>query len=350
MQTFYSEDHRLHHANAELNEGQLMPCFEMPSRADMVLAQVKRTELGPISAPLDYGIEPIKRIHDADFVDFIQTAWPRWSALGREHDMLPLAWPMRRMPMRCPDDIDGQLGYYSFDAGAPLTANSWQAIYSSAQVALSAQAHIVAGAHSAFALCRPPGHHAGIDYMGGYCYLNNAAIAAQAMLDQGARRVAILDVDFHHGNGTQDMFYQRADVLFTSIHGDPRNEYPCFSGYADERGEGVGLGYNLNYPLPAGSNWDAWSRALNDALRQIAGFGADYLVVSLGVAPSLADPISSFKLDSPDYLTMGEMIAKLGLPTLFVMEGGYAVEEIGINAVNVLTAFDATVTAQGEVQ
>jgi len=316
----------------------------------MVLAQVKRTELGPISAPLDYGIEPIKRIHDANFVDFIQTAWPRWSALGREHDMLPLAWPMRRMPMRCPDDIDGQLGYYSFDAGAPLTANSWQAIYSSAQVALSAQAHIAAGAHSAFALCRPPGHHAGIDYMGGYCYLNNAAIAAQAMLDQGARRVAILDVDFPHGNGTQDMFYQRADVLFTSIHGDPRNEYPCFSGYADERGEGVGLGYNLNYPLPAGSNWDAWSRALNDALRQIAGFGADYLVVSLGVDTYLADPISSFKLDSPDYLTMGEMIAKLGLPTLFVMEGGYAVEEIGINAVNVLTAFDATVTAQGEVQ
>ena len=146
------------------------------------------------------------------------------------------------------------------------------------------------------------------------------------------------------------MFYQRADVLFTSIHGDPRNEYPCFSGYADERGEGVGLGYNLNYPLPAGSNWDAWSRALNDALRQIAGFGADYLVVSLGVDTYLADPISSFKLDSPDYLTMGEMIAKLGLPTLFVMEGGYAVEEIGINAVNVLTAFDATVTAQGEVQ
>ena len=350
MQTFYSEDHRLHHANAELNNGQLMPCFEKPSRADMVLEQVKRTGLGPISGPQDFGLAPIKRVHSPDFVDFIQQAWERWSALGREHDMLPLAWPPRRMPPRCPEDIDGQLGYYSFDAGAPLTAGSWQAIYSSAQVALSAQAHLCAGAKSAFALCRPPGHHAGIDYMGGYCYLNNAAIAAQAMLDQGASKVAILDVDFHHGNGTQDIFYQRPDVLFTSIHGDPRNEYPCFAGYADECGEGTGLGYNHNYPLPAGSDWSVWSQALRDALRQIAGFGADYLIVSLGVDTYMADPISSFKLDSPDYLKMGKLIAGLGLPTLFVMEGGYAVEEIGINAVNVLTAFDATVTTQGEAQ
>jgi len=175
--------------------------------------------------------------------------------------------------------------------------------------------------------------------MGGYCYLNNAAIAAQAFLDQGRRKVAILDVDYHHGNGTQDIFYARNDVLFASIHGDPQAEFPFFLGYADETGEGAGLGYNFNYPLPAGSDWTAWSAALDQACERIAGFDADVLVVSLGVDTFKDDPISQFKLDSPNYLAMGERIARLGKPTLFVMEGGYAVAEIGINAVNVLEGF-----------
>ena len=172
--------------------------------------------------------------------------------------------------------------------------------------------------------------------MGGYCFLNNAAIATQAFLDQGARRVAILDVDYHHGNGTQDIFYRRDDVLFASIHGDPRVEYPYFLGYADERGEGAGEGCNHNYPLAHGSGWDLWSAALDDACVRIAGYAPDALVISLGVDTYKEDPISQFRLDSPDYLRMGERIARLGLPTLFIMEGGYAVEAIGINAVNVL--------------
>lgn len=339
MRTIFSEMHRLHHGQAELNNGQLMPCFEMPTRADMVLERVKSTGLGPVMAPEDYGVGPLKRVHDAEYVDFLAAAWSRWTEIGRTHDMLPLAWPPRRMPSRRPDDIDGQLGFYSFDAGAPINAGTWQAAYHGAQVALTAQQRIAAGERSCFALCRPPGHHAGVDYMGGYCYLNNAAIATQALLDGGATRVAILDVDFHHGNGTQDIFYQRPDVLFLSIHGDPRCEYPCFAGYADEKGEGLGRGFNFNYPLPAGSDWSAWSQALEDCLRIAAGFGADALVVSLGVDTFENDPISSFKLNSEDYLRMGQRIARLGLPTLFVMEGGYAVEEIGINAVNVLTAF-----------
>lgn len=341
MRTFYSEAHRLHHCNAELNEGQLMPCFEMPSRADMVLDRVKHTNLGQILEPDDFGLAPLTRVHSEQYVEFLSNAWGRWSALGREHDMLPLAWPPRRNVARCPEDIDGQLGFYSFDAGAPMNAGTWQAAYQGAQVALSALACINQGEKAAFALCRPPGHHAGIDYMGGYCYLNNAAIAAQAALDAGASRVAVLDVDFHHGNGTQDIFYQRPDVLFTSLHGDPRREYPCFTGYSDERGEGAGLGFNFNYPLPPGSDWAAWSQALSDAMRVIAGYQPDTLIVSLGVDTFKDDPISSFKLNSDDYLRLGEQLALLGLPTLFVMEGGYAVEEIGINAVNVLTAFDA---------
>jgi len=340
VKTFYSDDHRLHHANAELNDGQLVPVFEKPSRADMVLARVQSVELGPVLPPEAIGVGAIKRVHSADYVDFLHDAWAEWSALGRTNDMLPLAWPPRRVQARCPKDIDGKLGFYSFDAGAPLTATSWQAIYAGSQVALTAQHAMATGDRAAFALCRPPGHHAGIDYMGGYCYLNNAAIAAQAFLDGGMQKVVVLDVDYHHGNGTQDIFYQRPDVLFLSIHGDPQTEYPCYTGYADERGEGAGVGYNFNYPLPVGSDWAAWSRALQDALRVAAGYGAEAVVVSLGVDTFADDPISQFKLRSDDYLTMGEMIAKLGLPTLFVMEGGYAVEEIGINAVNVLQGFE----------
>jgi len=177
--------------------------------------------------------------------------------------------------------------------------------------------------------------------MGGYCYLNNAAIAAQAFLDQGHKKVAILDVDYHHGNGTQSIFYERSDVLFTSIHGHPEAEFPFFLGYEDELGEGAGEGFNFNYPLAAGSGWDTWSAALEQACKEIESYGADIIVVSLGVDTFKDDPISQFKLDSPDYLAMGKRIAGLGKPTLFVMEGGYAVEEIGINAVNVLEGFES---------
>lgn len=336
MKTFYSEQHRLHHANAELNDGQLMPCFEKPARADMVLQQVRQAELGPVLDPEDWGEAPLRRVHAGDYIDFLKGAWERWHALGREHDMLPLAWPSRRSTPKRPEDIDGQLGYYSFDAGAPLTATTWQAIYSGAQVSVSAARQLQQGEQHAFALCRPPGHHAGIDFMGGYCYLNNAAIAAQYLLDHGARRVAILDVDYHHGNGTQDIFWQRPDVLMMSLHADPRHEFPFFAGHADERGAGPGTGYTVNYPLPAGTDWAQWSQALQDALRTIHGYGPDALVISLGVDTFESDPISQFRLKHEDYLRMGEMIGQAGLQTLFVMEGGYAVEEIGINAVNVL--------------
>ncbi|MCY1329194.1 Acetylpolyamine amidohydrolase 2 [compost metagenome] len=341
MLTIYSDDHRLHHGQHELIDGQFTPCYEKPSRADMVLDRVKAVNLGDIQTPRDFGLEPILRVHSEGFVRFLQHAWRDWLATGRTHDMLPIAWPTRRLRQKEPDCIDGRLGYYSFDAGAPITAGTWQAITSSVNVALTGLAELSRGAGPVFSLCRPPGHHASADYMGGYCFFNNAAIAAQAALDQGAGRVAILDVDYHHGNGTQDIFYDRADVLFTSIHGDPRFEYPYFLGYADEKGLGVGEGYNFNYPLASGSDWSVWSLALQAAIRQIRAYAPDLLIVSLGVDTFKEDPISQFKLDSPDYLRMGEHIAALGLPTLFVMEGGYAVEEIGINAVNVLQGFES---------
>jgi acetoin utilization deacetylase AcuC-like enzyme len=199
---------------------------------------------------------------------------------------------------------------------------------------------VAAGDRSAYALCRPPGHHAGRAVFGGYCFLNNAALAAQHLLDDGARRVAVLDIDYHHGNGTQDIFYRRADVLFASIHADPRTEYPFYLGHADETGDGAGEGFNLNLPLAAGATSAQWFAALETACIRIAGFGADALVVSLGVDTFAGDPLSRFALQSADFLRIGERIAHLGLPTAFVFEGGYSVAEIGINVVNVLEGFE----------
>ena len=177
--------------------------------------------------------------------------------------------------------------------------------------------------------------------MGGYCFLNNAAVAAQTLLDQGAKRVVVLDVDYHHGNGTQSIFYQRADVLFISIHGDPLTEYPFYLGHADERGEGAGLGFNLNLPLPAGSSVAKWFAALDAACARISQYAPDALVVSLGLDTYVGDPISQFALATEDFSTLGRRLAGLGLPTALVLEGGYAATELGANALQVIHGFEA---------
>ncbi|WP_018152370.1 histone deacetylase family protein [Leeia oryzae] len=341
MLSIYSDTHRLHHGQAELMDGKLQPCFEMPSRADMVLERVKKVGLGDVRGPDEFGKSPLLRVHSAAYVQFLETAWAQWSALGRTHDALPLVWPVRGLRTdRIPTDIDGQLGYFAMDAGVPITAGTWEAIRQSANVALTAMQAMVNGEQSAFALCRPPGHHAAADYMGGYCYLNNVAIAAQGFLDRGAKKVAILDVDYHHGNGTQSIFYDRSDVMFVSIHGDPLVEYPHFLGFADEYGAGPGFGFNHNYPLPHGSDWKVYEAALADSVRKLKVYAPDVLLISLGVDTFKDDPISQFKLENDDYLKMGQYIKDIGCPTLFVMEGGYAVEDIGINAVNVLLGYE----------
>ena len=184
-----------------------------------------------------------------------------------------------------------------------------------------------------------PSPHAGADFFGGYCFLNNAALAAQHLRHQGCQRVAVLDIDYHHGNGTQAIFYQRADVYFTSIHGDPHTEYPFYLGYADERGAAAGLGCNRNFPLPRGTGFTVWREALDQAVQGLARFGAQALVVSLGLDTFDGDPVAGFGLQSDDYLTVGSDLAKAGLPTVFVFEGGYAVAALGVNAVNVLQGF-----------
>ncbi|MEI8158886.1 MAG: histone deacetylase family protein, partial [Burkholderiales bacterium] len=228
---------------------------------------------------------------------------------------------------------------YSFDAGTPFTAGTWVAARAGANCALSAAQRLLLGDRASFALSRPPGHHAGADFFGGYCFLNNAALAAQHLRAAGMVKVAVLDIDYHHGNGTQAIFYERPDVLFVSIHGDPRTEYPFYLGHADERGFGAGLGANLNLPLPRGTGFAVWSQALDTALCAIGEFGANALVVSLGLDTFVGDPISGFTLGSDDYLQVGRRIAAARLPTAFVFEGGYAVAEVGVNAVNVLEGF-----------
>jgi acetoin utilization deacetylase AcuC-like enzyme len=340
MRTFYSSDHRLHHG-VELKDGVISASFEEPARAETVLARVQSTQLGEVASPTRYDAGHYVGAHSEAYVGFLAGAWDEWQATGRPGQALPLVWPVRGLPStRMPDFIDGKLGFFSMDAGAPINAGTWDAVRASADCALSGIDALAAGASGAFALCRPPGHHAGHAFMGGYCYLNNAAIAAQHALAGGAQRVAILDVDFHHGNGTQEIFYERADVLFASIHGDPSVSYPYFSGFADERGVGAGEGFTLNLPMPKGTAWDTYEAALQTALAAIRRHAPDLLVVSLGVDTFEHDPISHFRLRTADYPRIGAAIASLRIPALFVMEGGYMVDEIGVNAVNVLLGFE----------
>lgn len=339
MITVYSEKHLLRNPRTELYGGELVAPHECAQRAEFVLGRVKATGLGDIIAPSQFGLEPVVRVHDAEFVEFLSSAWTEWLAAGNRGEAIPDCWPARRMAVRRPNSITGKLGYYAMAAETSISAGSWEAACASADVALTAAARLATGERGAFALCRPPGHHAARDLYGGYCFLNNAAIAAQYLRDHGNERVAILDVDFHHGNGTQEIFYARSDVLYCSIHGDPLDAFPYFAGYADEIGSGEGTGYNLNLPLPRGTDFRVWRAALETALARIVKFAPGALVVSLGVDTFENDPISFFKLKTDDFARYGRLISALGLPTLFVLEGGYAVAEIGVNAVNVLQEF-----------
>jgi acetoin utilization deacetylase AcuC-like enzyme len=341
MKTVYSPRHVLQNAEAEFIRGRKVPSFEMPRRAELVLERVNAVSLGPVIEPKSFGTDPILKVHDRDFVTFLATAWETWSTENGPIDAFPNAWPPPRSSRVRTNRPGAELGRYCIDLSSPIMAGTWTAATAGADTALTAMEIAAGPDKSAFALCRPPGHHAGRDYFGGYCFLNNAAIAAQAWLDRGLDKVAVLDVDYHHGNGTQDIFHDRADVLTVSIHADPQHEYPYYSGYADETGEGEGAGFNLNIPLAWGSDYATYAPALAEALARIAGFGAEALVVSLGVDTFGGDPISRFRLVNADFTTMGRTIASLGIPTLFVMEGGYAVEDIGVNAVNVLTGFEA---------
>jgi acetoin utilization deacetylase AcuC-like enzyme len=343
MITYLNPVHAQHQGKLEMFRGELVPCFEVPDRVDHVVKELQHRQLGAILAPEAFDEDALISIHPARYLDFLKGAWAEWVALdpaNAARDALPSVWPVRTLRSDVlPANFAARMGLFSMDAGTPLTSGTWVAARAGADCALSAAKAVAGGARSAFALSRPPGHHAGADFFGGYCFLNNAALAAQYLRDQGFARVAVLDIDYHHGNGTQAIFYDRPDVFFASIHGDPHTEYPFYLGYADECGASAGLGSNLNMPLPRGSDFATWSGALTHALAAITRFGAQALVVSLGVDTFVGDPISGFTLRSDDYLRVGAQIACAKLPTVFVFEGGYAVAEVGVNAVNVLHGF-----------
>ncbi len=340
MITIYSEDHKLRDSKTELSGGELVPPFEKPSRMDFILERINSVGLGEIREPNEFGLDPITQLHDPGYVEFLSEAWGLWLQAGYSGEAIATCWPARRMSTHKPTDIDGLLGYYCLASETSISPGTYEAALASANVALTGAELLNQGELKAFSLCRPPGHHAAIDMFGGYCFFNNAGLAAQHLLNQGAQRVAIFDVDYHHGNGTQDIFYARDDVLFISIHAHPALEFPHFLGYADETGEGKGEGFNINYPLYHGTIFEQWLEPFADACTKIRDYSPDALVVSLGVDTFEDDPISYFKLRSVDFMTYGSLLADLNLPTLFVMEGGYAVEEIGINTVNVLTGFE----------
>ncbi len=343
MLIFHNPDHPLHAGRQEMFRGRLVPCHETPGRLDHVLAELQRRPLGELRVPGAADMGLIGRIHAPRYLDFLAHAWRDWIALdpaNAEVDILPSVWPghgLRRDV--APVNFSARVGLHAFDAGTPLGAGTWQAAVTGAACAIDAARAVAGGAGVAMALTRPPGHHAGADFYGGYCFLNNSALAAQALREAGADRVAVLDVDYHHGNGTQSIFYERDDVLTVSIHGDPATEYPFYLGYADELGLGRGAGCNLNLPLPAGTGFADWQQALEVALAAVRRHGAQALVVPLGVDTFEGDPISRFTLRADDFKRMGRLLASAGLPTVLVLEGGYAVAQMGVNVVNVLEGF-----------
>lgn len=340
MKTFYSPAHLLHAPQEEFEAGRLSPAVELPERAERVRAEIERRKVGPILPPRSFGDEPILRVHGALFVSFLRAAYNDWRARYPDDtaDAIPSAWPARGMRFNA-SDIESRLGSYAADTATPITRGTFEAAQAAVDVALSAAEAIRAGERAAFALTRPPGHHASGDLFGGYCYFNNIAIAAQWLAGQG-RRPAILDVDYHHGNGTQAIFYARADVLFVSVHADPAFAFPHFLGFADEQGEGAGEGFNLNLPLPRSTEWDRYAEALQSALRRVHDFSPDVLLVSLGLDTFEADPISQFRLRREDYFRLGEAIAGLCKPTLFTFEGGYNLEALAEITANVLEGFE----------
>jgi acetoin utilization deacetylase AcuC-like enzyme len=345
MLIYTNPQHTRHEGRHEMFRGRLVPCHETPARLQHVLSELGRRPVGELREPPAVDRSTLERVHAPRYLDFLRSAWDEWVALdpaNAEVDALPSVWPIRGFR----DDVEpanfaARMGLYSFDSGTPLTSGTWAAAEAGAACAVAAAKAVSgSGTHRcAIALTRPPGHHAGADFFGGYCFLNNAALAAQALRDGGAKKVAVLDVDYHHGNGTQSLFYERPDVLTVSIHGDPHTEYPFYLGHADERGEGDGFGHNLNLPLPAGTAFAAWRAALMQALEHIGHYGADALVVALGVDTYEGDPISRFTLASADFVQVGRELASMRLPTVFTLEGGYAVAAMGVNVVNVLEGF-----------
>lgn len=339
MQVFYSEKHRGHQPPFEVFDGGVrVPYLENPDRMDRILGLLRSVKWADIIEPLDFGLKPILAVHDKEYMDFLASAWTEWLASDPTDSttLIPATFALRRQP-RKPKSVLGLAGYYIMDLSACIVEGTYQAALASANCALNAAQAVADGGRSSFALCRPPGHHAGRDYAGGYCFINNASVAANWLSSKG--RVAILDIDYHAGNGTQDIFYSRDDVLTISIHADPDFEYPHFAGFLEERGRGRGFMYHHNFPLSKGTSDAEYLQILDKAIGLIRDFKPVYLFVSAGMDIYADDPLGTIKVTTDGISEIGKRIALLNLPTVIVMEGGYANEALGRNTLALLSAF-----------
>jgi acetoin utilization deacetylase AcuC-like enzyme len=347
----HSDAHLAHTGLIELAAGREIDCFERPERATEIERALLADGGYELAEPRAFGSEPILAVHDAALLEVVERAWTDALAAGEVEGSRPLipdtfkldAYPGPMRLVDLPGAAHRRLGAFCFDTATPIVAGTARAARAAVDVALTAAAEVATGAPLAYGLCRPPGHHAARAMLGGYCFFNNAAIAAEWLhREAGFARIAILDVDYHHGNGTQQLFWERGDVLYASLHADPNRAYPYYSGFASERGAGAGADTTLNLPLPAGTGLDGYATALRTGLERIGEFAPDGpLVISLGFDTFEADPIGDLALRTADYGEIGRQIAGLEMPMLALQEGGYAIESIGANAVAFLAGLRA---------
>lgn len=344
MKIFYSEEHRKHYPPFEVFDGGIrVPYYENPDRMDQILSALNKTDWAELTQPKDFGISPILAVHDQEYINFLASCWAEWlasepevAAAPEQHAFLPATFALRRKS-RPTSSLRGRGGYYIMDLSACIVDATYKAALASANCALSTAEFVLKNSTNSFALCRPPGHHSGKDYAGGYCFINNAAVAANWLSSKG--KVALLDIDYHAGNGTQDIFYERDDVLTISIHGDPDFEYPHYIGFADETGEGAGLGFHKNFPLPKDTGDEQYLSTLDEALSMIRNFAPKHLVLSTGMDAYDGDPLGTFHVTQNGFNEMGKRISSLNLPTAIIMEGGYANEALGTNIATLLENF-----------
>jgi len=334
MKAIFDERQWRHDPRHFMANGVVLPSPEQPERIARLRSGAEAAGC-TFTAPSDHGPGPVAAIHTPEYLVFLETIHERWRRIeGASEEVIPNIHPDRR-DVSYPRSAVGQAGYHQADTACPISGGTWEAAYWSAQTALTAADLVLGGERAVYALSRPPGHHAFADLAGGFCFLNNAAIAAEYLRGNGLRP-AILDVDVHHGNGTQGIFYARADVLTVSIHADPVRFYPFFWGHAQERGEGAGLGCNLNLPLPRGTGDDAYLDTLGTALARVRAFGADVIVVALGLDAHENDPFKGLAVTTPGFARIGAAIAAAGLPIVLVQEGGYLSDDLAANLTSVL--------------
>ena len=340
MKAVYTDRHRSHDPQFFLVRGLVRRTTEQPERADRLLKGLASGS-HDIVEPSAFGQGPRARVHSAEYLRFLADAWDEWSALGDSGpEMIANIHPVRQAATY-PTSIVGKLGWHTADTACPIGPGTWAGACAATDVAVTAAQLVIDGEDASYALCRPPGHHAYADMAGGFCFLNNTAIAA-AHLRQKHERVAILDVDVHHGNGTQGIFYARSDVLTVSIHAEPTHFYPFVWGYAHERGEGAGLGANFNIPLPMGTGDDDYLLVLEIVKKTIDAFAPGALVVALGLDASEHDPLKGLAITTAGFRRIGAAIARIGLPTVIVQEGGYLSDVLGDNLAAFLGGFDVS--------